>query len=83
VVHLQVELRQQLRRLTHDRHRPLLRTDDREARLRMLAAERDPLYAEVAEVVFEVGSRSPAQAADALAAQLATLAPAAHAGSRA
>ncbi len=73
VVHLNVDVRQQLRRLTHDRQRPLLQTADREARLRMLAAERDPLYAEVADLVFEVGTRSPAQAADALAALLAAL----------
>lgn len=70
VVHLRVDVRQQLRRLAHDRQRPLLQTPDRSARLQALAAERDPLYAEVADVVFDVGTRSPAQAAEALAAQL-------------
>lgn len=41
------------RRLKNDRRRPLLQVADPEARLRQLAAERAPLYEEVAHVVID------------------------------
>jgi shikimate kinase len=68
VVHLRIEVEQQLARLANDRKRPLIAGDDREAVLRRLAAERTPLYAEVAHLVFPTGGTDPA---DETAARLA------------
>lgn len=53
VVHLHVGVDEQLARLARDRSRPLLAVDDRKAVLRRLAAERAPLYAEIADLRFE------------------------------
>ncbi len=50
VVHLGVSVTQQLERLARDRSRPLLQTDDRRSRLQELAAIRDPLYTEIADL---------------------------------
>lgn len=54
VVYLETTVDQQLRRLAHDRKRPLLAAPDRRERLLSLAAEREPLYREIADLV--VGS---------------------------
>lgn len=51
VVFLGASVSQQLKRLERDRQRPLLAAPDRRARLEALAAERDPLYREVADLV--------------------------------
>lgn len=61
VVHLHIDIDQQLARLARDRTRPLLASDDREAVLRRLARSREPLYAEVADLRFETGSLSAAE----------------------
>lgn len=70
VVHLRVDVPVQRARLARDRSRPLLATGDREATLRRLAAEREPLYAAVADLVFDTGCLSAAEAARGLAAVL-------------
>ncbi len=49
VVFLQARVEDQLRRLSRDRRRPLLKAPDRRERLLALAAERDPLYCEIAD----------------------------------
>jgi shikimate kinase len=72
VVHLSVGVEQQLERLARDRQRPLLNTPDRRARLEALATERDPLYAEVADMVFATDGLAVATAAERLAALLAS-----------
>lgn len=69
VVHLHVDVEAQLDRLARDRSRPLLQRDDRHAVLRALAAERAPLYAEVADLRFDT-SRLPCSDAAAALAQL-------------
>jgi shikimate kinase len=46
------------RRTRHDRQRPLLKTEDRMARLEQLFAERDPLYHEIADIIVDTGSQS-------------------------
>ncbi len=46
------------RRTRHDRQRPLLKTEDRMARLEHLFAERDPLYREIADIIVDTGSQS-------------------------
>jgi shikimate kinase len=50
VVWLQATLEQQLERLRHDTQRPLLAGADRRGRLQAMAATRDPLYDEVADL---------------------------------
>ena len=53
VVHLQVSIDGQLQRLSRDRVRPLLQRGDRAQVLQDLAHARAPLYAEVADLVFD------------------------------
>ena len=50
VIWLDASVDAQLARLGRDRQRPLLQTADRRARLDRLAAERNPLYAEIADL---------------------------------
>jgi shikimate kinase len=68
VVYLQVEAGEQLRRIGGDNGRPLLDVPDRAQRLADLQALREPLYREVADLVFGTGTHSPERIADALAA---------------
>ena len=70
VVHLHADVPTRLERLARDRSRPLLAAGDREATLRRLATERDPLYAEVADLVFDTAHLAPAEAARQLAGEL-------------
>lgn len=58
VVYLQVSVEQQMARLRHDKLRPLIQQDDREAKLIQLAKERDPLYAALADLTFAALNRS-------------------------
>jgi shikimate kinase len=55
VVYLYASIDELLRRTARDRHRPLLQTPDRRARLEELMAQRDPLYREVADLIIETG----------------------------
>lgn len=71
VVYLQVDPAEQLCRLAGDTGRPLLQVDDRARRLADLQALREPLYREVATVVFETSRRSPDDVADALVSLIA------------
>ncbi len=71
VVHLHTSIEQQLRRLEHDRSRPLLRTPDRNERLQAMAAERGPLYRAVADLRFCSDGLSVPVASDRLARLLA------------
>ncbi|MGD8681269.1 MAG: shikimate kinase AroK [Lysobacterales bacterium] len=67
VVYLRTSVAQQLRRVGRDRSRPLLQTPDRRERLRLLAEQRNPLYEELADIVFPARNRSLVAAADELA----------------
>ncbi len=71
VVHLHAGVAAQLARLARDRTRPLLQREDREAVLHRLAAERAPLYAEVADLRYDTSEQSCSDAASALAQLLA------------
>lgn len=71
VVHLEASVEQQLARLAHDRTRPLLARPDREQVLRELAALRTPLYAEVADLVFDPADLDVESASARLAELLA------------
>lgn len=55
VVYLRAKVEELWQRTRHDKNRPLLQTDDPQARLRELFAERDPLYREVAHIVMDTG----------------------------
>ncbi len=70
VVYLRASADELYRRLARDRSRPLLRTADPKARLAELLSQREALYEEVADVVFDTGSLPPAAAARTLADQL-------------
>ena len=70
VVYLQIDVDEQLARLAHDRSRPLLAGGDRSEVLARLAAERGPLYAEVAELTFSPAGMSRTEAARRLADSL-------------
>ncbi len=70
VVWLPTSVERQLKRLEMDRKRPLLQAPDRRARLEALANERDPLYEEVADLVFRSTHRGVARAAEDLAAAI-------------
>ena len=54
VVYLRTSVRQQIERLRRDHSRPLLQTGDKESKLMELAVSRNPLYEEVADLVFPV-----------------------------
>lgn len=66
VVWLQVDVATQLQRLARDRTRPLLQRPDREQVLHALAAQRTPLYAQVADLAFDTRALAPDAAAEAL-----------------
>lgn len=59
VIWLKVDLKTQYDRLKHDKGRPLLQVDDPKAKLRAMAAEREPLYAECAGIQVPTGKASP------------------------
>jgi shikimate kinase len=72
VVFLETTVDEQLERLARDRKRPLLAAPDRRERLEQLAAQRDPLYREIADLTVPAGHRgSIAQVAQQIVAQLA------------
>lgn len=71
VVYLKVSVEAQLKRLGRDRNRPLLQRGDREQVLRELAAAREPLYAEVADLILDTDGLSPGSATSSLAQLLA------------
>ena len=59
VVYLQTSVSQQLHRLWLDRTRPLLQDVDRQQKLTTLAAARNPIYEELADLVFPFRKRGP------------------------
>jgi len=72
VVYLETTVEQQLKRLAHDRKRPLLAAPDRRERLSTLLAEREPLYREIADLIIDAGpGSSSAGAARRVVAELA------------
>lgn len=58
VVYLKTPVERQLARLARDNSRPLLQTPDKEQRLQKLAAIRNPLYEEVADIIFPSSQKS-------------------------
>ncbi|MDI1251873.1 shikimate kinase [Thermomonas sp.] len=70
VIYLQVEPAMQMQRLAGDDTRPLLATDHPAQQLAELQAMREPLYLEVADIVFDTTQHSPENAAVAMVALL-------------
>lgn len=70
VVYLRATPEELYRRVARDRSRPLLQTDDPQGRIRELVALREPLYREVADLVFETGSLPVAHVVRALVPML-------------
>jgi shikimate kinase len=70
VVHLHIDVPGQLQRLARDRSRPLLQRPDRERALRELAAVREPLYGDIADLRIDTGEDSAVHAATILAERL-------------
>lgn len=58
VIYLQTPVKRQLQRLRRDRSRPLLQSGERARKLEELAAARNPLYEELADLVFPARSGS-------------------------
>ncbi len=57
VIYLAASVAQQLQRTRRSRHRPLLQTENPEARLTELAETRNPLYEELADHVIQTNGR--------------------------
>lgn len=74
VVYLETPLEQQLARTRNNRDRPLLEgSDDIEAILRQLMAERDPLYRQIADLVVTTGDQSARKLAHEIVANLESI----------
>ncbi len=58
VVYLSTSVEQQLDRLRRDKTRPLLQTDDKQAKLLELAEIRNPLYESVADITVTIRGRN-------------------------
>ena len=70
VVYLRTGVERQLERLKRDRTRPLLRAPDRRERLQAMAAQRGPLYEEIADLVFDSDRACVTAACDTLLAEI-------------
>ncbi|HEX7053950.1 MAG TPA: shikimate kinase [Burkholderiales bacterium] len=70
VIYLRARPEDLYSRVRHDRNRPLLATADPLRRLRELHAERDPLYAAVADLIVDTGRQSVQALARELIARL-------------
>lgn len=58
VVYLKAGVNELLQRTRFDKNRPLLRTPNPKAKLETLLLERDPLYREVADLIFDSSHQS-------------------------
>lgn len=73
VVFLSVTARELFERTRNDTHRPLLQVSNRREVVERLASERDPLYREVADLIYSGGRRGPKLAAEEIAGWIAAL----------
>lgn len=70
VVYLKISIGKQLKRLSQDKSRPLLQTEDKADRLVQLAQVRNPLYHDTADLVFSTRNSSVYASAKALCAAI-------------
>ncbi|MDG0972109.1 MAG: shikimate kinase [Porticoccaceae bacterium] len=73
VVYLSATKEQLYERTKRDKNRPLLQVDDRRGVIDQLVAKRDPLYREIADLIFPSGATQPSQIAKKLAEALSEL----------
>ncbi|MDA8390766.1 MAG: shikimate kinase [Gammaproteobacteria bacterium] len=73
VVYLQAGTDTLWERVHRDRGRPLLQAEDPRARVEALAAARDPLYREVADLIVSTDHRAPPAVARTIVSGLRTL----------
>ena len=73
VVYLWVTNQQLYERTERDKKRPLLQVEDRKATIDLLYEQRDPLYREIADIVFRSSSFHAQQVAAELADQLSVI----------
>lgn len=73
VVYLRTSVASQLQRLQRDRSRPLLQRQDREQVLQEMAAFREPLYRQVADLIVDTDSCTPAETTAHAVVRLAAL----------
>jgi shikimate kinase len=57
VIYLRANVNELWHRMRNDKHRPLLQNVDIRAKLEQLYAERNPLYTETAELIFDTGNQ--------------------------
>ncbi|GAA4032358.1 bifunctional shikimate kinase/3-dehydroquinate synthase AroKB [Actimicrobium antarcticum] len=55
VIYLRASVNSILQRTRHDKNRPLLQTADPRRRLEDISRQRDPMYAEIADIVIDTG----------------------------
>ena len=70
VVYLKTSVDHQLRRLSHDKSRPLLQAEDKTQRLVDLARVRNPLYETTSDLVFKTRNSSVYASAKALSSAI-------------
>ena len=70
VIYLKTTVEQQYERTRLDRNRPLLQNDDPYGVLERLFAERDPVYAELADIVLMTDRKNPRLVARQLAQRI-------------
>ncbi len=70
VVYLSVAPGELYERTQHDLHRPLLQVPNRREVIERLVAERDPLYREVASLIYRGGRRGAKAAAEEIIARM-------------
>ena len=70
VVYLKTSVEKQLKRLSQDKSRPLLQAENKAQRLASLARVRNPLYDEIADLVFSNRNTSVHASAKALSAAI-------------
>ena len=63
VIYLYATIDRLMERTRRDKNRPLLQTEDPRAKLTELMEVRDPLYRQVADIVYDTGADSVGQAA--------------------
>jgi len=68
VVYLSVAAKVLYSRMQQDTKRPLLQVDDKKAMIEGIVKEREPLYREIADIVFDGHKKTPLVAAQELAA---------------
>jgi shikimate kinase len=74
VIYLRAPVKSLLKRTQRDRSRPLLQVPDPAAKLTELYEQRDPLYREVAHLIFDTGNQSVRTLAGQIEAKLKTYA---------